>query len=305
MNFKKGRRSIMMDATKINAAQLEPYYNDLKIRADRCADNLFYCRLWESLQKSFKMPVLGVQGTGMQIPINQLSPFTPKFPNLGVEMAFYQQYKLSRIGRELSPDYYQRHTSELDALYLLNTSVSMVIRGVGQPQRMRTCNLEVIRQSIPIEMVENKSKQRQYDYLNVDVRPDLEKATLRSIELRPTDTGKFRLYCMQTPVKGTVMVPCYIMSAFISKLINILNRFVVTIRYKDEQGSIVSMITSLRQDYLTKYFGNDARLIHDRCQNAVNPMELTLAVIPENMSAVKIATLNVMGICSVAKVQIG
>jgi hypothetical protein len=281
--------------------QLDSIYCENTIGGDHVAHNQFYWSLLQLVNRQMKLPILGEARTGMQIPLDQLPSVTGKFPNAAVEVAFYEQGLLERLELPVPSDYYKRHTLGMSALYVLNTSACVVAKKDSEQHSVRSSSLEVAK-SIPKDMLENYSK-RHEEYLAVDARPDIERGVLKSIELRGTSSHRVRLYCVQTQLKGCTIVPCCLVVAHMKKLLRILNRSIVTIRYKQENGNILTLTASLRMDFLKKHCGSSAEAIQSRCRNACNEMEITLPVIPAGTSTAKILTMNILSICSVCKAK--
>lgn len=282
--------------------RLNSLYNAESIREEHVLRNYLYWSLLQLTDQHMKLPILvGKENSGMQVSLDRIPSLTKEFKNLAVEMAFYQQQLLMANHVVLPFDYYVRHTSELNALYVLNTSAAVVIRTGGQQVKssIRTTELDVIK-SFPPEEIENFSTKRYGDYLAVDVRPDLERGVLRSIELRSTSSHRLRLYCLQTPVKNSVIVPQFLMTEFVRKILRIISQNEITMRYKELNGNIVTFNVSLKSEWLHRYYGADAQALQTHTLNA-NGIELTLAVVPINMEAAQIKTINVLGICSMRR----
>lgn len=280
--------------------QLDSIYSEDTIGEDHIAHNQFYWSLLQLVNRRMKLPVLGEPRTGMQIPLDQLPSTTGEFPNAAVEMALYEQILLERLELTVPADYFKRRTAGMDALYSMNTSACVVMRK-DVKFSVRATSLDVVK-SIPKDMLENYSK-RHEEYLAVDARPDIERGVLKTLELRKTDSHRWRLYCVQTQLKGCTIVPRFLAIAFMQKLLRILNRNIVTIRYKQENSNILTLTTSLRLDFLKKHCGSSAEAIQSRCRNTCNEMEITLPVIPEGASTAKILTMNILSICSVCKAK--
>lgn len=285
---------------KVLLQQLDAIYCENAIGEGNVSHTPFYGMLLGMVNRQMKLPVLGEARTGIQIPFDQLPSATGKFPNVAVEMAFYEQCLLERLKLPVPPDYYKRHTLAMDALYTLNTSACVVLRKEAK-YSIRATSLDVVK-SIPKDMLENYSK-RHEEYLAVDARPDIERAVLKSIEFRGTDTHRLRLYCVQTQLKGCTIVPRFLAVAFMQKLIRIISHSIVTVRYKQENGNILTFNTSLRMDFLKKHCGSSAEAIQSRCRNTCNEMEITLPVVPEGTSTAKILTMDILSICSVCKAE--
>lgn len=280
--------------------QLDAIYCENAICEGNVAHNLFYSKLLNIVNRRMTLPVLGEPRTGMQIPFDQFPSATGKFPNVAVEMAFYEQCQLEQLGLPVPADYYKRRTLGMDALYTMNTSACVVMRK-DVKFSVRATSLDVVK-SIPKDMLENYSK-RHEEYLAVDARPDIERGVLKSIALRGTSSHRIRLYCVQTPLRGSLIVPRYLAVAFMQKLLRILSRNIVTIRYKQENGNILTLTTSLQMDFLKKHCGSSAEAIQSRCRNTCNEMEITLPVIPAGTNVAKILTMNLLNICSVCKAK--
>lgn len=285
---------------KVLLHQLDAIYCENAICEGNVAHNLFYSKLLNIVNRRMTLPVLGEPRTGMQIPFNQFPSATGKFPNVAVEMAFYEQCQLEQLGLPVPADYYKRRTLGMDALYTMNTSACVVMRK-DVKFSVRATSLDVVK-SIPKDMLENYAH-RHEEYLAVDARPDIERGVLKTLELRKTDHHKLRLYCSQTQLKGCTIVPRFLAIAFMQKLLRILNRNIITIRYKQENGNILTLTTSLQMDFLKKHCGSSAEAIQSRCRNTCNEMEITLPVVLEGTSTAKILTMNILSICSVCKVK--
>jgi len=280
--------------------RLDAIYGIGNIGEGNVAHNLFYSTLLGMVNRRMTLPVLGEPRTGMQTPFDQLPSATGKFPNVAVEMASYEQILLERLELKVPADYFKRRTAGMDALYTMNTSACVVMRK-DVKFSVRATSLDVVK-SIPKDMLENYSK-RHEEYLAVDARPDIERGVLKTLELRGTDSHRLRLYCAQTQLKGCTIVPRFLAIAFMQKLLRILNRNIVTIRYKQENGNILTLTTSLQMDFLKKHCGSSAEAIQSRCRNTCNEMEITVPVVPEGTSTAKILTMNILGICSVCKAK--
>lgn len=278
---------------------LDSAYRFDEIGTGNVAHNPFYGMLWNTVGHKMKLPVLGEATTGMQLPLDQIPSATGEFSNTATEMALYEQCLLEHSGLMVPQDYYKRHTLALSALYMLKSSACVVARKDGK-HSLRTSSLDVVK-SFPRDMIENYSVKRHDAYLAVDARPDVERGVLRTLELRGTDTHRLRLYCVETQLKGCTIVPRLIAVVHMRKLLRILGGNVVTLRYKQENGNILALTTSLQMDFLQKHCGKNAKDIISHCRNACNEMELTLPVIPEGAETARIFTLNILGICSVCK----
>ena len=278
---------------------LDSAYRFDEIGTGNVAHNPFYGVLWNTVGHKMKLPVLGETTTGMQLPLDQIPSMTGQFSNAAAEMALYQQQLMEHSGLSLPLDYYKHHTLALDALYMLKSSACVVERKDGK-YTLRTSSLDVVK-SFPRDMIENYSVKRHDAYLAVDARPDVERGVLRTLELRWTNTHRLRLYCELTQLKGCTIIPRLIAVAHLRKLLRILGGNVVTLRYKQGNGNILTLTTSLRMDFLQKHCGKNAKDIISHCRNACNEMELTLPVIPEEAETARIFTLNILGICSVCK----
>lgn len=279
--------------------RLDAIYGINNIGYGNVAHNRLYGMLLKNVSNQMKLPVLGEATTGMQLPLDQIPSATGKFPNAAAEMAFYQQHLMDHSGLSVPTDYYKRHTLALDSLYMLKSSACVVARKDGK-HSLRTSSLDVVK-SFPRDLIENYSVKRHDAYLAVDARPDVERGVLRTLELRGTDSHRLRLYCVQTQLKGCTIVPRLIAVVHMRKLLWILGGNVVTLRYKQENGNILTLTASLRMDFLQKHCGKNAKDIISHCRNACNEMELTLPVIPEGAETARIFTLNILGICSVCK----
>ncbi len=277
--------------------QLDSIYCENTIGEDHVAHNQFYWSLLQLVNRRMKLPVLGEANTGMQITLSQFPAATQKFPNMMVEVAFFQQCLLERLGLQVPPDFYKRYPQELAALYLLNSSACEIARKDGQ-YSLRTSSLNVVK-SYPKELIENYSEKRHNTYLDVDSRPDVERGVLRCLEIRPTNTHRYRLFCLQTPVKPTILIPRFLLVEHIKKILRILSRNEVTMRYKESNGAIATFNVSLQKEWLRRY-GTDAEAIQTRCLNA-NGIELTLAVVPVGAREAQIKTISTLGICSIVK----
>lgn len=280
--------------------QLDAIYRIDNIGEGNVAHNVFYSKLLNIVNRRMALPALGEPRTGMQIPFDQLPSATGKFPNIAVEMAFHEQILLERLGLPTPADYFKRKTAGMDALYTMNTSTCVVLRK-DVKFSTRATSLDVVK-SIPKDMLENYSK-RHEEYLAVDARPDIERGVLKTLELRGTDSHRLRLYCVQTQLKGCTIVPRFLAIAFMQKLLRILSRNIVTIRYKQENSNILTLTASLQMDFLKKHCGSNAAAIQSRCRNSCNEMEITLPVVPEGISTTKILTMNILSICSVCKAK--
>lgn len=280
--------------------QLDSVYGASKIGSGNVAQNPFFRMLSQTINHRLVLPVIGETITGRQISLDQISSATKRFRNAAVEVAFYEQSLLERLGLPVPPDYYERHTFEMDCLYVLNNSACVVTRKDGR-HSIRTSSLHVVK-SFPKELIENLAKRHEI-YLSVDARPDIERGVLRSLEFRGTDTHRLRLYCVQTQLKGSTIIPCVLTIAYRSKLLQILGHNVVTLRYKQETGNILTLTTSLRMDFLNQYCGKDVGAIRICSLNTCNKMEIILPVIPEGTSVPKIMTMDVLNICSICKVD--
>lgn len=280
---------------------LDSAYRFGEIGTGNAALNPLYGMLFNTTNRQMKLPVLGETTTGMQLPLDQIPSMTGQFSNAAVEMAFYEQQLMEHSGLSLPLDYYKHHTHTLalDALYMLKSSACVVERKDGK-HSLRTSSLDVVK-SFPRDMIENYSVKRHDAYLAVDARPDVERGVLRTLELRGTNTHRLRIYCVETQLKGCTIVPHIIAVVHMRKLLRILGGNVVTLRYKQENGNIMTLTASLRMDFLQKHCGKNAKNIISHCRNACNEMELTLPVIPEGAETARIFTLNILGICSVCK----
>lgn len=283
--------------------QLVPLYHAETVGAEHILQNRLYWYMLRMVLRHTKLPILvGKENTGMQVSLDRIPSMTKEFKNLATETAFYQQQFLVAVKHAALPlDYYVRHTSELNALYVLNTSAAMVVR-TGEQQvksSVRTTDLNIIK-SFSAEQIENFSPRRHGDYLAVDVCPDLERGVLRSIELRPTSSHRLRLYKLHTPVKNSVIVPQFLAAEYMKKILQILSRNEVTMRYKKLNGSIITFNTSLKSEWLRRYCGANAQAVQTRCLNA-NGIELTLAVVPAGSKSAQIKTISALGICSIVK----
>lgn len=280
--------------------QLDAIYCENAIGEGNVSHNPFYGTLLGTVNRRMMLPILGEPRTGMQTPFDQIPSATGKFPNIAVEMAFHEQCQLEHLGLPVPPDYYKRRTLGMDALYTMNTSACVVMRK-DVKFSIRATSLDVVK-SIPKDMLENYSK-RHEEYLAVDARPDIERGVLKTLELRGTDSHRLRLYCVQTQLKGCTIAPRFLAIAFMQKLLRILSRNIVTIRYKQENGNILTLTASLQMDFLKKHCGSNAEAIQSRCRNTCNEMEITLPVIPAGTSVAKILTMNLLNICSVCKAK--
>jgi hypothetical protein len=251
--------------------QLDAIYCENAIGEGNVAHNPFYGTLLGTVNRRMALPVLGESRTGMQTPFDQIPSATGKFPNVAVEMAFHEQCQLEHLGLPVPPDYYKRRTLGMNALYTMNTSACVVMRK-DVKFSVRATSLDVVK-SIPKDMLENYSK-RHEEYLAVDARPDIERGVLKTLELRGTDSHRLRLYCVQTQLKGCTIVPRFLAIAFMQKLLRILSRNIVTIRYKQENGNILTLTASLQMDFLKKHCGSNAEAIQSRCRNTCNEMEI-------------------------------
>lgn len=280
--------------------RLDATYGISNIGVGNVVHNQFYGILLGTVNRRMTLPVLGESRTGIQIPFDQIPSVTGKFPNVAVETAFYEQGLLEHLGLPVPPDYYKRRTLAMDALYTMNTSACVVMRK-DIKFSVRTTSLDVVK-SIPKDTLENYSH-RHEDYLAVDARPDIERGVLKTLELRRTDRHKLRLFCVQTQLTGCTIVPRFLAIAFMQKLLWILSHNIVTIRYKQENGNILTLSASLQMAFLKKHCGSNAEAIQNRCRNTCNEMEITLPVIPMGTSVAKILTMNILNICSVCKAK--
>lgn len=246
-----------------------------------------------------KLPVLGESKTGMQVPLDQIPSVTKQFSNAAVELAFYEQCLLEHAGFPVPLDFWKKFTDSLDALYLLN-SCACVVSHKDSKYSFRTSSLDVLK-SFPKEYLENYSDKRHGAYLAVDVRPDIAKGVLKSIDLRVTDKHQLHLSCSQTQLKGSLIVPCYLEVAYRRNLLRILGRNVVSLRYKPDNGNILTGTTSLQAMFLSKHYSKYADAVRRRCLSIFNEMELTLPVIWEGTSVPQISTIKILSICSVCK----
>lgn len=278
---------------------LDSAYRFGEIGTGNAALNPLYGMLFNTTNRQMKLPVLGEATTGMQLPLDQIPSATGEFSNTAAEMAFYEQCLLEHSGLMVPQDYCKRHTLAMSALYMLKSSACVVARKDGK-HSLRTSSLDVVK-SFPKDMIENYSVKRHDAYLAVDARPDVERGVLRTLELRGTNKHLLRLYCVETQLKGCTIVPRLIVVVHMRKLLRILGGNVVTLRYKQENGNIMTLTASLRMDFLQKHCGKNAKNIISHCRNACNEMELTLPVIPEGAETARIFTLNILGICSVCK----
>ena len=278
---------------------LDSAYRFDKIGTGNAALNPLYGMLFNTTNRQMKLPVLGEATTGMQLPLDQIPSATGKYPNTAVELAFYEQCLLEHSGLMVPQDYYKRHTLAMSALYMLKSSACVVARKDGK-HSLRTSSLDVVK-SFPRDSIENYSVKRHDAYLAVDARPDVERGVLRALELRRTNAHRLRLYCELTQLKGCTIFPRILAAVHMKKLLRILGCNVVTLRYKQENGNILTLTTSLRMDFLQKHCGKNAKVIISHCRNACNEMELTLPVIPEGAETARIFTLNILGICSICK----
>lgn len=283
--------------------QLVPLYYAETIGAEHVLRNRLYWNMQRIVLLHTKLPILvGKENSGMQVSLDRIPSMTKKFKNLAMEMAFYQQQFLVAVKHAALPlDYYVHHTSELNALYVLNTSAAMVVR-TGEKQvksSVRTTDLNIIK-SFPAEQIENFSPRHHGDYLAVDVCPDLERGVLRSIELKPTNSHRLRLYCLQIPVHNSVIVPQFLIADYVRNILRILSQNEVTMRYKELNGNIVTFNTSLKSEWLRRYCGANTQRIQTCCRNA-NGIELTLAVVPVDSKSAQIKTISALGICSIVK----
>ncbi|WP_283610308.1 hypothetical protein [Faecalispora anaeroviscerum] len=260
--------------------------------------NPFYRKLLQLVQERQKLPIVGKPITEMQLPLEEIPCITKNFPSLATEIAYYEQRVLEGKGLHLPPDYYKRHTQALDALYLLSTSTSMVVKKSELSKAsIRTTSLGVLH-SFPTKTVENFSQQKLLDYFNVDERNDLEKGVFRSIELRPTGKESYKLHKMQLPVNSNILFPEVLLKAYTGYFLQQLTKKVVILQYQVSSNEVVLMHTSLRKDFLQKYCGNQAQAVYNRCRNSYNDMELTLVVVTEKTHRVKIMTINILQINS-------
>lgn len=281
--------------------QLDSIYSFGVIGEDHVAHNRFFGSLLQLVDEHMKLPVLGEVRTAMQVPLTQIPSTTKKLPNAAVEISFYEQCLLERLGLSVPPDYYKRRTLAMCSLYMLNSSACVVAKkGIGK-YSIRATSLEVVK-SFPRNKIENYSK-RHEDYFAVDARPDLEIEVLKSLQFRRTSSHRIHLSCVLTQLKGCTIIPLFLAEAFVRKLLEVLSHNIVTIQYKEEKGNILTVTTSLRMDFLQKHCGGSARAIQSRCRNICNEMEITLPVIPKGVRTAKFLTMNILGICSVCKVR--
>lgn len=275
------------------------YGSSAGIGKDHVFHNPYYGCLLHLVNGKMKLPVLGKANTGIQIPLEQLQSATGKFPNAAVEIAFYEQLRLERLKLPVPTDYYSRSTRAMNALYSLNTSTCVVVKKDGK-YSIRTSSTDILK-SFPNELLENYSNRRHEAYLAVDARQDIEHGVLKSIELRGTDRHRLRLYCVKTQLKNCTIVPAFIAIAFIRKLLRILTNNIVTVRYKQTNGNILTFTTSLRMDFLNRHCGKNAEVIRNRYLNICNPMELTVPILPKETGTAKIFTMNIFNICSICR----
>ena len=253
----------------------------------------------QTVMRQMQLPVCGTANTSMQIPLEKMPPLNCHFPNMAVEMAYFEQQKLEQRGFPLFPAYFKEHVHSLDAMYLLETAANSIMKSNGQSS-IRTSSRAVI-ESYPLECIEGYSKKRISDYLNIDPRVDLERGVLKTIELRPTDKHTLSLHRMLTQVKSSVITPYFSLRNLAQCVINLLANNKVVIRYRiPDDGQIVNMTTSLRKDFLTCYFGDQAAIISKRCANSFNGSEITLFVVTESQKS-RFVQLQLSGLCSIHK----
>lgn len=283
-----------------NLKKLQLTYGAAPVDNLHVVKNSLYASFLEYVQKK-RLPIIGVPYTKMQVPLEKIPSMTGQFPSLAVEMAYYMQLVLAQKKFSLPPDYYLRHTQALDTLYMLNTSASTVVKTSDLTKHsVRTASFDVIR-SFPEKTIENFSQKRLGSYLLVDARSDLEKDSLRSVELRPTATHQIRLYNQQLPVRGNLLIPCFCLEGFTQRILQILKTYEVSIQYQMPTGKVVSIRASLRQDFLQKHYGKSEKTIQAQCRNAYNETEITLVGLLEGSSKARMVTLNILGICSIVK----
>ena len=258
--------------------------------------NRAYEVMLKSVMKQMQLPVCGTTAsTNMQVPLEKMPALNYRFPNMAVEMAYFQQQKLEQRGFPLPPDYFKEHIHPLDVMYLLETAANSIMKSNGQSS-IRTSSQSVIES---FECIEGYSKKRISDYLNIDPRVDLERGILKTIELRPTDKHTLSLHRMLTQVKSSVITPYFLFLYFARCIIRILENNRVVIRCRID-GQIVNMTTSLRTDFLTYYFGDQAAIISKRCANSFNGSEITLFVVTESQKS-RFVQLQLSGLCSIHK----
>lgn len=270
-----------------------------------CSKNEFHSEMYElGHKKGFMVSFLNPLNTFRSISINDI---VTENGTLDEELAEYSGGELRNMGLALPINFSHSHRIELNASYILNSSLCWVSveSKKGRVTFFATKNPQILSALFPyFADTEKKKKFTNFQTQFTTTFTELNSGTFNVVALTNDNgglrLGKARVNCNSKSIKITTM---YALGNFIDSISNYLCKNKVLIVYT-ENSEEKNLVTTLVPDVLSKWLGTkDKQSIARIVDNSQNPFVYGELILPNLYKRNEFISLHVLSIKSIKNFQ--